>query len=167
LNWEGIWSVCRLVQDDNTSCSGLRVDDVDLEEPMFRNIPPVPPSTTRPVGKSRPTPSSSTRSAGQSRPVPTTLRKTALRPVPSITGLRQSRPGSTTMRAQSTIPPTRPSTAQSRPIRSTTRNTGLSTKPKPISVPVPAPVADDLFHLMEDLPIPELSLDFGFDNCIL
>jgi hypothetical protein len=146
---------------------GLRVDDVDLEEPMFRTIPPVTLSTTRPAEQSRPTPSSSTRSAGQARPIPsTTLRNTALRPVPSITNLRQSRPTSTTLRAQSMIPPSRPSTAQSRPILSNMRS-ALSTKAKPISVPVPAPVAEDLSHLMEDLPIPELSLDFGFDNCIL
>lgn len=134
-------------------------DDVDLEEPMFRTAEPAPPLA-------------STRPAGHSRPAPSTTSRSALRPVPSTSDLRsksvQSRLGST-LRTR-TIP-TRPPTTVSQPMSSQSRLTSTAKVPapsaRPVKPPAPATAHEDLSHLMEDLPIPELSLDFGFDDVVL
>lgn len=126
---------------------------------MFRTVPCAPPlSTTRP--------------ASQTRPAPSNLTRTALRPVPSTSDLRsksvQSRLGST-LRTRAI--PTRPPPTVSKPTSTQARSTVTAKVPdpsvRPVRPPAPAPAHEDVSRLMEDLPIPEFPLDFGFDDIIL
>jgi hypothetical protein len=123
---------------------GLMADDDELEEPMFRR------PKARPT---RPTPSTAPRARSTStQPTPRTTATPARARLPTIQA--STRPSATLRHTPSSRPAPPPTS-----IRLTTAPR-LIKQTSTISLkPVPIPV-QDLSYLMDDLPEPEISLDF-------
>jgi len=142
--------------------SGLMVDDEDLEEPTFRRPKAVLKHVVTPTTVPRP------RTLGATPVSRPAARPTSAVP-PRANGVTApAQPISTSRPTPTTTRPTAPLTKKPSTL---SLNSRLTTKPSTLSLnsrltkqpSLSLKPAQDLSHLMDDLPEIEISLDFGLD----